>query len=152
MRSARMLFIAVMCCAAASSWAQPAQLPTPADLKAAYCVKVYRAGIDFFSSVLNMGGPSAPEAFKSKMQEMIDRENAGLRRIKLYLLPRLQFLDPTSIAAAMASADADLAEANKVAEQCKCELEDAACRDRCAQHSESSGRLQSCQDLSFLPF
>lgn len=152
MRCARMLLIAIMCCAAASVSAAEDQLPTAADLKASYCAPVYRTWIDYMANMLNIAGPRAPAEFKSKVQAEIDRDNAGLRRIELYLMPRVPFLDVTGLSAAMKSAEADLAEARKVAEQCKCDLEDAACRESCLQPGESTGRLKSCRDLSFLPF
>ena len=121
-------------------------LPDSTDLKAAYCIPIARS-----QSLLTVS-EDTPEPFKTNMTAIRDQGVVNLRRLQLYLLPRIPRLETMSLVAAAKSADEDMgrqeAELNKCLNHNIVEV-----GLRClGKPTEAGKRIQSCQDLSFLPF
>ena len=122
------------------------QLPNDVDLKAAYCIPIARSASQ--TSVIQ----DAPEAFRNSQRDYKDKGAVNLRRLKLYLVPRLFQLDAMSLIGASKSAEEDLKLA--YAEFTRCERmntrEEAS---KCfAVETETMKRVRSCNVLSFLPY
>ena len=93
-----------------------------------------------------------PEPLKISLAATRDKGVANLRRLRLYLLPRTSQLEVMSLLGAAKSAEEDIkelkAEINRclnmplVGEGLKC----------VAAETETSKRVRSCNDVSFLPF
>lgn len=122
------------------------QLPNDVDLKAAYCIPIAR------DASQTMVIEDVPEAFRNIQRDYKRKGEANLRRLKLYLFPRLTQLDAMSLIGASKSAEEDLE--RSIAEFRKCERmstkEEAS---KClAVETEAMKRVRSCNVLSFLPF
>jgi hypothetical protein len=134
---------------------QPAlgqQLPGEADLKSAYCIRV----IQYQLSILGSG---SLEGYSPDIQRLIldERESTSsrLRRLQLYLVPRIPHLDSGGIAAAMKAGDEDVARANQRADSCvaECQGKPSTCMADCSKSMpENTARMARCSDLSWLPF
>lgn len=140
----RLIFVLLICPTLAM--AQQIQLPNDVDLKAAYCIPIAR----FASETLV--GENMPEHFKKSLQDGKDEGAANLRRLRLYLMPRVSYLDTMSLVGAAKSAEDDLAQIK--AEVVKCDrmstMEEAL---KCLSvETEAVKRVRSCNVLSFLPF
>lgn len=124
------------------------QLPSDIDLKAAYCLPIVRS-----ASQITID-ENLPESWRNSVREQKDMGVVNLRRLNLYLVPRLSQLDVMPLIGANKSAEEDM-------ERIKAEI--AACykgtgttRDaylKCLEiETEAKKRLRSCNALSFLPF
>jgi hypothetical protein len=146
-----------------ATWAQaqPLTLPTDADLKTAYCLKVTQSQYDYLNSKIG-GEPKNSPAYPS-VQKMLSEKYADVNRLKSYLLPRLQSLEVNGLIAAVNRAEADLGELDKIAEVCtpKCQgfLQGAiqaekwnACVDNCRGNYLVVQRVDACKVVNWLPF
>jgi len=137
------------------------RLPTDAELKAAYCFRVMQA----MSAQCAAAKPPAD----SKYQKLIDDcqldTNDRTNRLQAYLLPRMSVLDAVSIAVAMKRGETDYTTfsqtvadiATKCMQQCGYTGDTAKetapkCAQDCANGDQLVSRIQSCNDLSWLPF
>ena len=122
------------------------QLPSDIDLKAAYCIPIAR----FASQTTVM--ENLPESFRKSLRDTKDRGDVNLRRLNLYLVPRLSQLDVMSLVGAAKSAEEDLGRVNAEMKLCDSisPVEEAL---KCmAVETEAVKRVRSCNVLSFLPF
>lgn len=142
--------------AAIASPALAQVLPNDTDLKAAFCVGVLK---NF--SPIDPAKVRTPEI--ARLEAETDAKISALRqRLQAYLMPRMQFIDQTSIVFAMA--EGQRAEDQAAAQWIKCQSDPAslsALSDRNAKAMTEamnkcmgpiSDRIKPCYDLSFLPF
>jgi len=150
------------------------QFPNQVDLKAAYCIDVIQ------NQVAVMSTPTPNDNANRFLAEYLDKANSNLRRLRLYLVPRLlsliqsESLDPFSISGlqaasvrgkedamrAMHDADVCLTFCQNVkclnkcrdGDACRTSCQDMKCLSKCVEKSEARTRTQMCNDLSFLPF
>lgn len=120
-------------------------LPNAADLKAAYCTQVARAGAEI------SGIEELPEPAKTSVREFQKQAQQNLRRLQLYLQPRMALLETTALLAAAQGAKDDQALAAAELESCMAQP-GAELKTCLAADSEAAKRIRSCRDLSFLPF
>jgi hypothetical protein len=162
--------------------------PTPTDLHAAYCVESLKEHLQFEEQALNSINaliaarpmPPASAASSAGDQELtqtrtmtlqeISNSNASLQRIELYLNPRVGYLDPTGLMAAMVAAKNDVSRISATVRACsrQCPIrgtttEEAAqllqkcvhdCVEKAMPDADSlSSKLKSCRaPSSWLPF
>jgi hypothetical protein len=124
------------------------QLPNEADFKAAYCVGVLQKALVGVSQV-ELNSSSTPEA---AFADAAGKFHTHLRRVQLYLLSRIPYLDMRGIEAARSRGDEDESNAVRYAERCITNCTDAVCAHSCADKNESITRIRICNDLSFLPY
>lgn len=151
--------VALFLCQSLSAVAQN-ELPSQADLKAAYCIPVLQNTAKVLSVPIE---PATPEV-KAAMQKAVNKAKDDQNRIRSYLLPRLPHLDVTGIELAMKRGDDDIRQDLSIISACftaikngSCEnsqtIEGAqACYSKCMSQNEPGNRMKSCQDLSWLPF
>jgi hypothetical protein len=89
--------------------------PNPTDLRAAYCIEVTKTMINMMQQALSEVSkplpPNASAELAKKLSATIEiaqnglaAENATLRKLQLYLLPRMQYINPLGVVAAQRSA------------------------------------------------
>ena len=139
----------------------PMQARTPSDieLKASYCVPVARNMVELLTKV-----PALPDAEGQKIAaNAIADARDRLNRLQAYLAPRLSQLDSLSMLAAMKRGEADIARSDAKAAGMRdaCEgtcktgtvnLAWAQCMTECYRRDETLARIQSCNNLTWLPF
>lgn len=142
MKSTLIVTTAFLVCHAASAGQI---LPNAADLKAAYCIPIARSGAE----IRNVD--EMPEPARTSMREFQQKAQQDWRRLQLYLQPRMELLETTSLLAAAQGAKEDQERAGAELESCmgKPGAELKACL---AVESAAVKRIRSCRDLSFLPF
>ena len=131
-------------------------LPNDSELKAAYCLKIYQGRIQMTVNTRSMG----PE-FQALHDKSIDRE----KRLRSYLLPKLQSLDINALMVASKRAEEDMDTGNfpciKAFRDKEATISPINKKqtfeeiDQCLeliQKSEISRRIASCDDLTWLPF
>jgi hypothetical protein len=121
------------------------QLPNEVDLKAAYCTPVIRARVE---NPLNL--EDFQESMRKNVQELNERNAINLRRLNLYLMPRLSQLETDPLLGAVKSAKEDMIRSKDANAQCKRtgSVEELL---KCME-TETFKRLQICNAVSFLPF
>ena len=122
------------------------QLPSDVDLKAAYCIPVAR-----FASQTTVT-ENMPESFKNSLRDTKNMGDVNLRRLNLYLLPRLSQLDVMPLIGASNSAEEDLARSEADFMKCGSMSTDKDVLLCIAVETEAVKRVRSCNVLSFLPF
>lgn len=140
----RLLFVLLICPTLAM--AQQIQLPNDVDLKAAYCIPIARWATEI------PVGEKLPEPFRKSIQDTKEKGAANLRRLRLYLHPRVSYLDTLSLIGAAKSAEDDMAQTRAEVDNCgrMNTTEDAM---KCLSvETEAVKRIRSCDVLSFLPF
>ena len=140
----RLLFVLLVCPTLAMG--QQGQLPNDVDLKAAYCIPIAR-----YASQTTVN-ENLSESFRNGLQDIKDKGSVNLRRLNLYLLPRLSQLDITPLFAASKSAEEDWERMTGEIRQCD-KISPVKEALKCkAFETEATKRLRSCNVLSFLPF
>ena len=137
-------------------------LPSAVDLRAAYCIPILQESL---SEALSLKRNAETYALSGPQKEVVEKtlsETAtNLRRLQLYLLPRLSYLDPYGIEAAQQSGNEDYARHQENAKACdtKCynivtnnPYEHFSCVLQCNSDSPLRARTSVCADLSWLPF
>lgn len=158
-------------------------LPTETDLHAAFCTQALKtliaegeSSMRFFSgpeysTVPNPNDPPELRASKEKaeasnkeMKATLESERAMLRKIDLYLKPRILNLDPVPLLAAQRAAQEDWERIQSAVSNCqnKCPMSlsaDAAtkCNNDCATQTMPDfptvqHKMKSCLNLEWLPF
>lgn len=135
----------------------PVSAPTDLELRSAYCLKVREAQLQAVSSELEADLRALPE-----VQEMLHRDKDDIHRLRSYLLPRLDYLDSAALLAAASRGEADFRQSAiqgaKCAESRTCPKQPSqlekwgACIESCRQVHPVTARVDSCKDLSWLPF
>jgi hypothetical protein len=156
------IFLATVCSAAAQ--VQTGEQPTSDDLRAAYCLEVTKSHAAIFEGLLR--GDGNPPEVQRLLGAQAEREHDVLRRLELYLFPRLDRLDPTQIILAQQSARADMDALAKVGNFCMANAPECgphqpvadalACSERCAEgrmptFASVRARVTACQSPNWLP-
>lgn len=124
-------------------------MPTEVDLKAAYCIPVFKNHIASFSGLAAAGNPPAVIVAATKGLSQFESD---LRRIRLYLVPRLEYLDSTALLAASKSGEEDIARSRAEPRgACFTQCKTVECAVACPESAETA-RLRSCAGARFLPF
>ncbi|WP_267224138.1 hypothetical protein [Dyella silvae] len=126
----------------------PKAAPDNTDLKAAYCTGVVEAQLRVFRPA------STNTATSSGLRE---QQTAKLQRLRAYINPRLQTLDPAPLLAARAQGMADWPLGEKQKTQCFVECfqgegDHSHCAAQCDGAGEASQHLKICEKLSFMPY
>lgn len=157
-------------------WVAIAQrLPTDTELRASYCMPVVVNDIGFQRHAIQL----IDETLKSEevqsrilkdpalsrklqntqteMQQYLVDSQSALRRLQLYVLPRMAHLDPTPLRIATKRAEEDLdlirRKGSVCIPQCITSIDTLKCASECANLGpDLSQRLESCRNLSWLPF
>lgn len=131
------------------------QLPSETDLRSAYCRPVLRSQAAALAAILDSYPSRGPEL------EGVVRQLQGvrdtLRRIELYLLPRIPHLDPYGLLTAQTSGEEDLARSRahgrKCGSECPNQGDILGCMTKCFEGSPALSRLGICNRTSdWLPF
>lgn len=140
----RLLFVLLMCPTLAMG--QQTQLPNDIDLKAAYCIPIARnaSQVTVYQNL--------PEPFRNSFQDTKDKGAANLRRLNLYLLPRLSQLSAMPLIGASKSAEEDLERTMAEITQCDRTSPVEKALKCMTMETEAMKRVRSCKVLSFLPF
>jgi hypothetical protein len=145
----------VMLCTAlvaATFSAQAQQLPNQVDLKAAYCIPIAQNEIALLTTPVPDNSPPLADEYKRMFAQTLDKKNTNLRRLQLYLVPRVQYLDTLGLEAARKRGEEDAARASRDVSACISGCQDITCITKCSNESEAAVRTRTCNDLSFLPF
>ena len=123
-----------------------AELPNQADLKAAY----YIAALD---EQIKLIRPASPPQVQQAKKQLINKLNADIKRMELYLLPRLSNIEPTGIIIAYQTAKADVEKSTNDLKACllACGLYNFDCIEQCPS-IDTDKHLESCNTTSFLPY
>lgn len=136
---------------AACTTAQAQQLPSSIELRATYCVAVLQYRLALFNSM----PPDTPAEIQSGILEEKERTSSNLRRLQSFLGPRVQYLEPASLALALDAGDQDAERATQEAARCvdRCadEGDAGACLHECREQSAVMTRVQMCDDTSWYP-
>lgn len=133
--------------------AQRVALPDKVDLRAVYCAKIDE---HMLTVLAKPASSSTPPAAQEVSKRLAATERANLQRIRLYLMPRIPYLDPVGLASAAKSAKSDIREADRKARACAAQCIYRAdwieCTVQCNSGSEVAARMRRCRDTSWLPF
>ena len=160
---ARAIILLLLCASSVTA----GELPTETDLRAAYCIPILQYSIDFLKSLSTTDLPSSvsPEEITAGLAE----NTSGLRRLQLYLVPRISHLELLGLTTAMQTAKEDLKKAEQYVESCttKCNQSankdkrasaevrasaQGACWNKCTAENPLRSRLKECHDLRWLPY
>jgi hypothetical protein len=135
--------------------AEAQELPSEIDLRAAYCLSVVQHQVSTAKASIADGDPDLKEVLAAILTELTE----NLRRLRLYLLPRLSHLDTLGLFAAMKRGKEDVVKSDTYHHACddKCDsLRDTRSRVSCSQKCHDANpftpHLRTCGDLSWLPF
>ena len=129
-------------------------LPSETDLRAAYCLPYVKHVIDILQSTnISSSSPEVPELTK-----VIADTQYALRRLQLYLFPRLRHLDKTGLTINVNQAWEDMAQLTPLNNACTAKCKPIAnkpgwqpCMNTCRGESPIYKRLKACTELSWLP-
>jgi hypothetical protein len=149
-------YLAAMC-ALSSVTAFAQTLPTDVELRASFCMVVVRSFIEFQQAQMPLH--TDPDT-KAAAVAALGKDNDSLRKLQLYLVPRLPYLDATALLASQASANGDLDRVKKAfdacAPPCKSASSPASCSEKCVLLAipdipNLRRKWDTCRDLSWLP-
>ena len=180
---AAVLTLALTAAAAAAAQAPLSAQPTETDLHAAYCTEALRATIAESESILSslsgpeystVPGPNDPPALRESKAKsaaanqaskaQLESEKAMLRKLDLYLKPRIFDLNPMGLVAAKRAAQEDATRIGAAISGCQsaCPMtfgnnDDTKCYSACATRAMPDlptiqKKLRSCLNLEWLPF
>lgn len=127
-------------------------LPNDIDLTAAYCVGVLNAKIDDLKKLSHL---REFPAIRDSQDELSQGFRRDLRRLNLYLMPRLSRLETQGLLAATVSGKEDMVAGLEDLTKCagakkNCAMEEG-CMSACRASSPAIRRTDRCNDTSFLP-
>lgn len=142
-----------------AAWA--GSLPTDADLKTGYCITVIQRQASFLERAIGTEPLSLDS--RDRRRGELQRKTSDLKRLQSYLVPRIPSLEADPLLAARGSANADFDELSNAAGQCveKCKpfAPDANsgarwsnCVEPCVQDAPAQKRINSCDNINWLPF
>jgi hypothetical protein len=136
------------------------ELPSEADLRAAYCLPI----VQYLTDVMRPLATDPVIKESEVHQDIVDiiaEHTEGLRRLRLYLLPRIRHLDSLGVATALERGEEDRDKLAQYDTTCKTKCKplarksassERACRQQCNAESPLKTRLDACFDLRWLPF
>jgi len=129
--------------------------PTEIDLRAAYCRPVIADTIDRYAQSFS-GNPSTASSVTAN--ELYAAAVERSRRLELYMLPRIDVVEPTGLLDAQARGKKDVASLAELMRTCDAKCKNAAdaqtsasCRQQCSVGSDVVKRTRDCEDISWLP-
>lgn len=147
----KLIFFVIICFNPVSSFAKNSY-PTETDLKAAYCIPTLQNAIE--STIKFEDNPN--------LKNLLDKYKANLERIQVYLIPRIDYIDPTLVIAATKSAELDLEERKRISKFCIAKFSNLDDKDKkklneilkCSnsEGSEIITRQEKCFQGNFLPY
>src|SRR5437879_1323417 len=100
-------------------------LPSGVDLRAAYCIPILQESVRESEAIkrevegyLQLPDNMWTRQHQAVVEQQLASTSTKLRRLQLYLLPRLPYLEPYGILTAKKSAEADIANLFRVAQSC----------------------------------
>ena len=168
-RRAIYLFATLVCVSAAASAQVQTQVqkkpppaatktlfqPNPVDLKAAYCRPVVASTISLYAKSLSA---DAPSNLHVTAKEQHDAATERRRRLEVYMLPRIDVVEPAGLLAAQARGKEDAESLSRFMLTCDAKCKNVAdpqkntsCHRQCSEGSEVVKRTRDCDDLSWLP-
>ncbi len=149
-RALHVLLLAVFVLSPISATAQ--LLPNnEVDFTAAYCISVTQTRISRMNSMISGLKDNSPDLDRRTMAGILGKANADLRRLQLYLKPRIPHLDASRLLAAMKSGEDDMDRFLREADACENMCSDNSCMQKCLGMSNAAPRISVCNDLLFLP-
>lgn len=155
---------------AANAQFTPMTPPTETDLHASYCSEVIKnSDIPYYEKALALlvqQSPAAPnparDGLVESMQNYLDASKAALRKLAMYLAPRVfnNNLDPSALMGAQVAADDDIRRIESASSMCSSECIDSprasACALECVARKVPDSavirnKFQACRDLTWLP-
>lgn len=141
-----------------SAWAR--ELPSEVDLRAAYCIPIAQHWVSDLRPLAT--DPTIKEPGQEDLANLIEDFNEILRRLQLYLMPRIRHLDSLGLTTAMKRGQEDRDKLVQYNATCstKCKpLKNkkplaswTSCLDKCHAENPLKSRLEACSDLRWLPF
>ena len=129
------------------------QLPNnEVDFTAAYCISVTQTRISRMNATIGGLGDNSPDLDRRTIAGILDKANSDLRRLQLYLKPRIPHLDAPRLLAVMKSGEEDMDQFLRDVDTCENRCSDNSCMQMCIGMSNAALRISVCNDLSFLPF
>src|SRR5262245_53064607 len=134
--------------------ADPRSLPSEVDLRAAYCIGVTQPQVEDLRPLAN--DPEIPEEARMLIAEVIEEVTGRLRRLRLYVLPRIPYLEHDGMAIALKRGQEDWSSHERHVHQCAAQCPSlatrnvearSACEKRCAE-SPFTIRFQPCDKLT----
>jgi hypothetical protein len=142
------------------SSAEAEQLPSEVDLRAAYCIPIVKHWISVLRPLA-----TDPDLKESGVQQVIAEITAEhteqLRRLQLYLLPRITHLESLGVTTALKRGEEDRDKLEQYRMTCKTKCKPPAnklapsegeCIRKCNAENPLKPRLDACSDLRWLPF
>ncbi|WP_341918633.1 hypothetical protein [Polaromonas sp. YR568] len=117
----------------------PPPLASETDLKAAYCMAVYNNQQAVLGELI---GPNTHRALADTSTKALQQAQSDDRRVRLYLVPRMEYLDPAALLSAKKSGEEDWVRAFAAT---------STCATSCPESAEAA-RIKSCIGARFLPF
>lgn len=153
----RILKAALTASSLAFGLASADELPNQVDLRAAYCASIVRTEIAVvlkdIARLQKDGIRTDPDRDDAKLAIAgLDAAQMNLRRLQMYLLPRVFNLEPFSLALAKKRGEEEAARALADADACMRSCLDRECTTKCGNHSEAIQRARGCRHLTSLPF
>jgi len=130
------------------------QLPNnEVDFTAAYCISVTQTRISRMNATISRLNGNISDSDNRTITQVLEKANTDLRRLQLYLRPRIPYLDASRVLAAMKSGEADMDQFLHDADTCEntCPYQMSPCMQQCLGRSDAAVRISVCNDLSFLP-
>jgi hypothetical protein len=165
-----MVLAALLLNSAVSAGAQEIP-PNDTDLHASYCMEINRALAEITrplvpSTADGAGSNAGTDVLSETTKAILSGINARFNKLRLYLLPRLMYIDPAGIVAAQTAAKADWARVQSVTDRCinECPLPKSSdlspytkCNSECSTRlmpdlASVQTKLKSCSNLDWLPF
>jgi hypothetical protein len=132
------------------------ELPSPIDLRAAYCTPIVQNQIVVVQPLTTM-----PD-FAAEGAVLLAEAKDNLRRLQLYLLPRISHLEATGLNVAIQRAKEDIAKSAQYTKACQATCQqmahptasaELACLDTCVKREDPARtRYKECEDLRWLPY
>jgi hypothetical protein len=133
------------------SEAEARELPSEVDLRAAYCFPVVEHLVRMAKTSM-ADDPALREQILAEVSE-------NLRRLRLYLLPRLPHLEMLGLAAARRRGQEDVVKFEAYHQTCDSKCNPLRykpswidCTKKCSADDPFAPRLKTCSDLSWLPY
>jgi hypothetical protein len=151
------LFMALHCGIFALQ-AHAQQLPSPIDLKAAYCIPVVNHTIGLIAPSADNLLPSDNSPFAELTRKHHSELIARRRRLNLFLTPRIAWLDSSSIVVAVSRGKEDVSKLSEIQRVCDLKCGNVGnldtqfdCREQCGGEYDAVKQIRTCNDLSWLP-
>ena len=141
------------------------ELPSQTDLRAAYCIPIVQDALDVISPLLTLTDSAQ---LTEDLTTLVTEDTDNLRRLNLYLAPRIPHLEPLGLATAAQRAKEDLKQYEQHGKSCatKCQQSvnkqrvsedkrasaEGACKRKCFAESPVRSRFEECHDLRWLPY